>query len=66
MKKSGLASRNIVTFKRNSVLHRSLLLLLFIFLKPIRSIIDPTYTSRIIVHGCCLDFTLFVVVVFCF
>ena len=25
-----------------------------IFVKPIRSTIDPTYTSRIIVHGCLL------------
>ena len=29
----------------------SLLLLTFVFVKPIRSAIDPTYTSRIIVHG---------------
>ena len=42
-----------------STLYRSLLLLSFVFVKPIRSTIDPTYTSRIIVHGFCLDFTLF-------
>ena len=33
------------TLKRNSTLYRSLLLLSFVFVKPIRSTIDPTYTS---------------------
>ena len=55
LKKAGLASRNIVHLNFNSTLYRSLLQSLqFIFVKPIRSTIDPTYTSRIIVHGCLL------------
>ena len=55
LKKAGLASRNIVHLNFNSMLYRSLLQSLqFIFVKPIRSTIDPTYTSRIIVHGCLL------------
>ena len=36
-------------------MYRSLLSLSsFIFVKPIRSTFDPTYTCRIIVHGCLL------------
>ena len=36
-------------------MYRSLLSLSsFIFIKPIRSTFDPTYTCRIIVHGCLL------------
>ena len=57
LKKAGLASRNIVHFfkKSHSTLYRSLLSLSsFIFIKPIRSTFDPTYTCRIIVHGCLL------------
>ena len=58
LKKAGLASRNIVLFffkKSHSTLYRSLLSLSsFIFIKPIRSTFDPTYTCRIIVHGCLL------------
>ena len=55
LKKAGLASRNIVHLNFNSTLYRSLLQSLqFIFVKPIRSTIDPTYTSRIFVHGCLL------------
>ena len=41
--------------KSHSTLYRSLLSLSsFIFIKPIRSTFDPTYTCRIIVHGCLL------------
>ena len=40
--------------KSYSTLYRSLLLLSLVFVKPIRSTLDPTYTSRIIVHGCLL------------
>ena len=57
LKKAGLASRNIVHFKKksHSTLYRSLLSLSsFIFIKPIRSTFDPTYSCRIIVHGCLL------------
>ena len=43
--------------KRNSTLYRSPRLLSFVFVKLIRSAIDPTYSSKIIVYGCCLDIT---------
>ena len=42
----------------NSTLYRSLVLLSFVFVKPISSTVDPTHTSRIIIHSCCLDITL--------
>ena len=43
-------------------MYRSLLSLSsFIFVKPIRSTFDPTYTCRIIVHGCLLGHYFFYV-----
>ena len=57
LKKAGLASRNIVHFLKKVIL-RCIGLCFdypsFIFVKPIRSTFDPTYTCRIIVHGCLL------------
>ena len=56
LKKAGLASRNIVHFLKKVILRCIGLCFNYhhLFLKPIRSTFDPTYTCRIIVHGCLL------------
>ena len=57
-KKAGLASRNIGHFQKKSFYVVSVFAFI-IFIKPIRSTFDPTYTCRIIVHGCLLGHYLF-------